>query len=120
MDFELLLVFISVLVISALFFRRKRRNRKLPSARITIPYIGTLSVLSKISGNRAHEVFLEEAKQLGSVFGFSIGNKYMVVLNGFEAIHEALVKNSVACAGRMEELRLLMNLKDKEVGKLFL
>lgn len=115
MELGVLVVFVSVLVISALGLRKKL---KLPPARFTIPYVGTPSVLRKISGRRAHEVFLEEAKQLGNIFGFSIGNTYIVVLNGFEAIHEALVKNAIACAGRMEELKHLMNIKGNEVGKL--
>lgn len=115
MEIGILVVFVSVLVISALGLRKKR---KLPPRRFTIPYIGTPSMLSKLPGSRAHEVFAEEAKRLGNVFAFSIGNKYIVVLNGFDAIHEALVKNATVCAGRMEELRTLMDIKGKEVGEL--
>lgn len=114
MELGILLVFVSVLIVSALVLRKKR---KLPPARFTIPYIGTPALLSKMSGHRVYEVFVEEAKKLGNVFAFGIGNKYIVVLNGYDAIHEAFVKNATACAGRMEELRYQMNLEGKEVGK---
>lgn len=116
MDFGVLIVFVSVLVISAFCLRRRQ---KLPPGRFTIPYIGTPVLLFKIPGRRAHEVFAEEAKDLGNVFSFGLGNKLIVVLNSYDAIHEALVKNATACAGRMEEMRHNVCLKEKEVGKFY-
>lgn len=115
MDIGVVVVFILVFLVSALGLKKRR---KLPPGPFTIPYIGTPSILLKLKGRHAHEVFLEETKQHGNVFAFSIGIRYIVVLNGFDAIHEALVKNATACAGRMEELRHMMNIKEKEVGKL--
>lgn len=107
-------MFLLVLVISAIGLRKRR---KLPPGRFTIPYVGTPAMLLKMPGRWPHEVFAEEAKQLGNVFSFGLGNKYIVILNGYDAIHEAFVKNATACAGRMEELRYTMNIKGTEVGK---
>ena len=41
-----------------------------------------------------HHTFLELTKTYGKIFGFWVGSQYIVVFNGYEALHQALVKQS--------------------------
>ena len=45
-------------------------------------------------------VFGRWAKKYGNVFGFKVGERWMVVLNGQEVIKEALLNHGVEFAGR--------------------
>lgn len=114
MDTDLLIVFAVVLLVAWAF--RKKTKRRLPPSRFTIPYIGTPTLLAKVRGVHPHELFVEEAKQLGNVFSFSVANKLIVVLNGFDAIHEALVEKADTCSGRLQEMIRYLNSKEKERG----
>ena len=40
------------------------------------------------------------AEKYGDVFSLMLGNRLVVVLNGVDAIQEAIVKQSIAFAGR--------------------
>ena len=117
MDATLLIGFVIGLLVMLVL--GSRRKSKLPPSRLTIPYIGTPTLLAKLPGSRPHEIFVEEAKYFGNIFSFSIANKLIVVLNGYDAIHEALVKNATTCSGRLEDLNKAMNITGKEVGKIF-
>lgn len=113
MDTGLLLVFAVVLLISY-FALRKKPN--LPPSRFTIPCIGTIGIMWKIRRSRPHEVFAEESKQLGPVFSFRFWNQLLVVLNGYDFVHEALVKNAEVCSGRNNVFRKLLKMESKEEG----
>ena len=117
MDATLLIGFVLGLLVMLMF--GNRRKSKLPPSRLTLPYIGTPTLLAKLPGTRPHEIFVEEAKYFGNIFSFSVANKLVVVLNGYDAIHEALVKNAATCSGRLEELNRFVNMKGNEVGKLY-
>jgi len=117
MDATLLVSFVIGLIVMLVL--RRRSKSKLPPSRLTIPYIGTPTLIAKLPGTRPHEVFVEEAKTLGDVFSFSVGKRLLVVLNGFDAIHEALVVKASACSGRLEDLNRLVNIKGNECGKLY-
>jgi len=115
MDVILVLVFVAVLLVSYLFLTKPKN---LPPSRFTIPYIGTIGLFWRLKGRRPHEVFMDEAKSLVSpVFCFSIANHRFVVLNGYDAIHEAFVKNADTCSGRLDNLRKFMNIQSPEEGK---
>ena len=115
MDSVLVLVFLLVLLVSYLFLTRPKN---LPPGRFTIPYIGTIGLFWRLKGRRPHDVFMDEAKALGSpIFRFSIANQRFVVLNGYDAINEAFVKNADTCSGRVEKLRKLMNMQSPNEGK---
>ena len=43
---------------------------------------------------------MEMAKTYGNVFSINLGGQRVVVLNGFKAVREALVKKAEAFAGR--------------------
>ena len=114
MDSVLILVFVLVLLVSYLFLTR---SKNLPPSRFTIPYVGTIGLLWKLYGRRPHEVFMDEAKALKSpVFCFSLANKRFAVMNGYDAIHEAFVKNADTCSGRVDDLRKYMNIKSPDEG----
>ena len=115
MDTILILVFILVLLVSY-FFLTKPRN--LPPSRFTIPYLGTPGLFWRMHGRRPHQVFMDEAKALKSpVFCFGLAHRRFAVINGYDAIHEALVKNGDKCSGRLADIRKYFNIKSPEEGK---
>ncbi|KAL4233896.1 hypothetical protein ACF0H5_008568 [Mactra antiquata] len=97
MDLMMGLVFVAALLLATLFLRRQKN---LPPGYFAVPLLGSLSLLSKLKNKKTHLVLLEESKKLGSVFRFSIGNRLIVVLSGYDTIHEALVVKKEAFSGR--------------------
>lgn len=97
MDLSIVFIFVIVLMVSLLL---TRRQTNLPPGYFGIPFLGSLSLLRKLRGKRPHLVFLEESKRLGNVFRWYIGNQLIVVLTGYDIIHEALVKKADAFSDR--------------------
>ena len=75
--------------------RGSRGEKKLPGPR-GIPVLGNVHQL----GASPHKTFVEMAKTYGDVFRIHIGNRMVVVLNGYDTIRQALVKQAVDFAGR--------------------
>jgi cytochrome P450 len=75
-----------------IIYKLQSKSRAPPSLH-SLPFIGSLPFLPWKSEDY-HEFFLNKSKQLGPVFSFQAGSQYVLVLNGGEAIHEALVKRS--------------------------
>jgi len=82
---------------------RKNKNKSklnLPPSLPSIPLLGSLPFLSLPS--QVHKFFSEQVKCYGSVFSFMAGPSYTVVINGHDAIREALVKKAQDFAGRKQ------------------
>ena len=67
-------------------------------------YILCVFIITKGAAFRLSEEnfkdFTKLSKEYGDIFSLYIGSRLVVVLNGSDVIHEALVKNSTAFAGR--------------------
>jgi hypothetical protein len=57
-------------------------------------------------GSENYKDFLKLSEEYGDVYSLYIGSRLTVVLNGTDAIHEALVKNSTVFAGRPDLLTM--------------
>lgn len=88
MDLTIVLIFVLAFLLASLFLRKKRN---LPPGYTGIPFIGSVSFIRKLYGQRPHIAFYEEAKKLGRVYSFYFGQQFIVVLSGYDVIHEALV-----------------------------
>jgi cytochrome P450 len=73
---------------------------KAPPSFPCLPVIGSLPFLTSI--DNLHVFFMEKAKTYGNVFGLYAGKNYTLILNGQEAIREALEKRSSDFAGRRD------------------
>ncbi|XP_023243956.1 cytochrome P450 2J6-like [Centruroides sculpturatus] len=62
-----------------------RKNKNYPPGPIGLPIVGYLPFLSK----DAHEKLCKLQKIYGGIFGFYLGSKYTVVLNGYSSVKEA-------------------------------
>lgn len=92
MDLSLVLVFTIVFLVSVLL-TRKRWN--LPPGYIGLPVVGSISLLRKLrQGKKPHLVFYEESKRLGNVYCWYMGDQLVVILSGYDVVHEALVKKA--------------------------
>jgi cytochrome P450 len=97
---ELQVVFPAIAVIIAYTFYKVlwRRNPKEPPCFPSLPVIGSLPFL--VLPNKLHLFLTEKTKKYGNVFSFYAGSNYTVVVNGYEAIREALLTKSIDFAGR--------------------
>ncbi|KAL4233346.1 monooxygenase [Mactra antiquata] len=81
-----LLVFICTLL---LVYMNTRRRRNVPPGPPLLPIVGNLhSLMSRDTLGRLSEL----RRQYGDIFGLYMGNQLMIFLNGYDTIHDALVK----------------------------
>ncbi|XP_053383983.1 cytochrome P450 2B1-like [Mercenaria mercenaria] len=100
MDPTIVFIFILVFFVSVLV---TRKPKNLPPGYFGIPYIGSLSLMRKlIRGKRPHLVLFEESKRIGNIFRWYLGNQLVVVLSGYDTIHEALVQKAEVFSDRPE------------------
>ncbi|XP_038074775.1 cytochrome P450 2J6-like [Patiria miniata] len=92
----LLLFAVTFLLVMAAVHRFRVRAKNLPPGPWGLPIVGSLLSL----GANPHLTFLEMTKTYGNVFRVNLAGQRVVVVNGFEAVREALVKNASAFAGR--------------------
>lgn len=76
--------------------RYLKRPKNLPPGPWGLPVVGSLFSL----GKEPHITLMDMAKEYGNVFSINLGGQRVVVLNGFKAVREALVKKAEAFAGR--------------------
>ena len=93
MDFAIILIFIVVFLVSGIFLSKPRR---LPPGPPVWPFFGCISLLRQLSKSkmRPHLVLYETAKKYGGVMSLRFGHRQIVVLSGYDVIHEALVKHA--------------------------
>ena len=76
-----------------------RVAKRLPGPR-GVPVFGNIFQL----GSVPHETFVEISKTYGDVFRIHIGSRLVVVINGYDSIRQALVKQAMDFAGRPDDL----------------
>lgn len=91
MDLLMILVFVVVFLASFLFMSRAKG---LPPGPLALPFIGSYHFLRKLQGKLLHVVYFEAAKKYGNIFSFKLGQQTVVVLTGYDAVSQALVKQS--------------------------
>ena len=89
MDVILLLIFAIIILCSYIVLSKPRG---LPPGPWSLPLLGSYFFLQKVKEKREHLSFSEAAKKYGNIFHLRIGSYLIVVLQGYEAIHQALVK----------------------------
>ncbi|XP_031549431.1 cytochrome P450 1A1-like [Actinia tenebrosa] len=81
-----------------------RSQYSLPPGPWGLPIIGAAFRI----GSDNYKDFLKLSEEYGDVYSLYIGSRLAVVLNGSEAIHDALVKNSLVFAGRPDLVTMEM------------
>ena len=93
MDLFVILVFLVVFLVSGMILSKPRG---LPPGPMAWPIFGCISLLKQLSKNktRPHLVLYEAAKKYGGIMSLRLGQRQIVVLSGYDAVHEALVKHA--------------------------
>ena len=91
MDVVFILVFVLVFLCSFLVLTKPKG---LPPGPLTLPVVGSYFFLKELRKKRAHLSFFDASKIYGKIYSFRIGFQLIVVLHGYDAIHQALVKQS--------------------------
>ena len=81
-----------VVVLMSFVYIRISKQKGLPPGPMSLPVLGSVWMLKKMSSGKPYLVFMEESKKYGNIMSFMIGRERVVVLIGYETIYEALVK----------------------------
>jgi len=76
----------------------KKSDPKAPPCLPAVPILGSLPFLYNFG--MLFYCLTDKTKKYGNVFAFYSGSEYTVILNGYDAIREALVKKATDFAGR--------------------
>uniref|UniRef100_A0A673AJR5 Cytochrome P450, family 2, subfamily AE, polypeptide 1 n=1 Tax=Sphaeramia orbicularis TaxID=375764 RepID=A0A673AJR5_9TELE len=87
LDATALLLFIVVFILTADYIKN-RRLTGFPPGPPALPIVGNIFTLDH---KRTHESMTELAGRYGDVYSMRMGQRWVVVLNGFEAVTQALV-----------------------------
>lgn len=93
MDLIVILVFLVVFLVSGIILSQPKG---LPPGPMVWPFFGCISILRQMSKSkkRPHLVLYEAAKKYGSIMSLRFGQRQIVVLSGYDTVHEALVKHA--------------------------
>merc|ERR1712131_94329 len=97
--FSFILVLVGMFLLFLLL--RIQRPKNFPPGPTPIPIFGNLLHLSLDNPMRDFE---KMAKKYGSVYSFYLGPRPAVMLNGFDALKEALLTKAADFAGRPQDL----------------
>lgn len=101
MIFTVLLTIFLALLILYCFHWYVSIPKNLPPGPLSLPFVGSYLQLKFGSKDRNEITTLEKwSKKFGSIFGFYIGQKFVVVLGNYEMIEKALVKQADVFSGR--------------------
>ena len=84
-----------IILVYNILFRHNRKYGDIKAVSGRIPIVGNVFDMT-----RTHLVLTDWAKSYGDIFRFNLYGEEVVVLNSFEAIHEALVSKGSDIAGR--------------------
>ena len=104
MDLILFLVFAVVFLVSYLLLTKPKG---LPPGPAVFPVVGSYPFLKQLQGRLSHEVHLEASKKYGNIFSFKIGQQLFVVLTGYDAVYQALVKQADVFSDRPNWLDIM-------------
>ena len=97
-------VFLGLFILSLLYLKFKSqdgvKNHRLPPGPFSLPLLGTLPFL----GVDIRDPLRRLSKDYGDVFTVYFGSRRVIVLNSYEAIKEAFVKQGNLLAGRPQDL----------------
>lgn len=109
MEYVTVLCFITLILILLDYKWKPKQSNALP---YRIPVIGHVMLFLK---DDVHKVLTYWSTRAGNVFTVQIFNKQIIVLNGYEAIYEGLVKAGKDIGGRMKTFRLEYTLEGKDI-----
>ena len=115
MDVVTILIFLSVFLTTYLFVSKQKGLAPGP---YVLPVIGSNTIIKQLSRKPKHLVFCDVAKKYGNIFSMQFGKQIMIVLNGYEAVHEALVKHADRFCDRPNFLPSLAAILKNVRGKL--
>nr|XP_046248598.1 cytochrome P450 2J2-like [Scatophagus argus] len=95
-DVKSLLLFMAIFILSADYIKN-RRPASFPPGPRAFPIVGNMFSLDH---KRTHEDLMQLAGRYGDVFSLRMGQTWMVVLNRFEVMKEALVNQGDSLADR--------------------
>ncbi|XP_071343745.1 cytochrome P450 2J6-like isoform X2 [Trachinotus anak] len=97
-DVKSLLLFLAVFILTADYIKN-RRPGNFPPGPWAFPLVGNVFT---VDHSKTHEILTELSGKYGDVYSLRMGQKWMVVLNRFEILKEALVTQGDSLTDRPE------------------
>uniref|UniRef100_A0A3Q3VQ39 Uncharacterized protein n=1 Tax=Mola mola TaxID=94237 RepID=A0A3Q3VQ39_MOLML len=97
-DFKCLLLFVVIFILIADYIKN-RRPASFPPGPSALPIVGNIFTIDHM---KAHESLMQLAGKYGDVYSLRMGQTWMVVLNRFNVMKEALVNQGDSLADRPE------------------
>uniref|UniRef100_A0A3B4X561 Cytochrome P450 2J6-like n=2 Tax=Seriola lalandi dorsalis TaxID=1841481 RepID=A0A3B4X561_SERLL len=98
LDFKGLLLFTAVFILTADYIKN-RRPAYFPPGPWALPLVGNIF---SVDQTKTHEILTELAGKYGNVYSLRMGQNWMVVLNSFEVLKDALVTQGDSLVDRPE------------------
>ncbi|XP_033476560.2 cytochrome P450 2J2-like [Epinephelus lanceolatus] len=95
-DVKSLLLFTAIFILTADYIKNRRPDSFPPGPRV-FPIVGNIF---NVDYNRTHESMTQLAGKYGDVYSLRMGQRWIVVLNGFEVLKEALVNQGDSVVDR--------------------
>ncbi|KAJ8298464.1 hypothetical protein KUTeg_024995 [Tegillarca granosa] len=92
-----LTVFLIVILVTLLWLNIRRPSDLPPGPTIYVPGLGNMLELNP---QNLLQKLRDYRKQYGDVFSLKMGSKWWIILNGYDVIHAALVKNADVFSSR--------------------
>ena len=106
--YPLVSITLTLLVLLAFRSRSTRRHYNLPPGPFSLPIVGTLPFL----GTDIREPLRRLSEKYGDIFTVYFGSRRVIVLNSYEAIKEAFVKQGNLLAGRPQDLFFVRDIQE--------
>ena len=113
MDLIVFLIFAVVFLCSYLAISAPKG---IPPGPKSLPVVGSFFFNRRFKHKPSYAVFNEAAKEYGKIFSFKIGSRMIVVLHGFDVIHQALVKQAHVFSDRPTFLQGFKRLQERFGG----
>ena len=110
---QAVLVFVFITLVAWALWRSPSTPDNLPPGPFSLPIVGTLPFL----GVDVREPLRRLSGRYGDIFTVYFGARRVIILNSYEAIKEAFVKNGHVLAGRPQDILFVKDIQ-KGMGKL--
>ena len=111
-DIRTFIIFTILFLLFYIYLHSGDKASKLPPGPPALPILGSLPYL----GTDSREPLRQMTRKYGDVFTVYLGSKPAVVLNSYDAIKEAFVKNAHAFSGRPQDMYIFKELM-QGIGK---
>ena len=109
-----------ILVLILIYYFIKLKSSNVPPGPLSLPLIGSVGIIRQLKYGRPQDVLQQYAQYYGSVLSFRIGTQLVVVLDGYDAVYQALVTRAATFSDRPTHLPVVQELLQGGRGRIYI